>query len=293
MEASAIAVKPETPEAAEERAPEERTPEQIYRFSTWLHLGPGADKCEAVDEEAGTSDCQNRLHFHAWCRLPNELQVRDIREKAKAAKARRARQLRDPEADSFEILEDEIGELARLGDAAKAEIVEDLLNKTWFSDYLEAVNEVREEEDAEGEKVYATVEEDDKRFHELKEMDPEQRPQEEYDELDRHLAGYTEKVEAALRELQKPRRESLEGRDINSLIDEVREDRIATAAMEDFNVAYSTWEWYLCSYVTPNGLRRFESIKAMHAAAPEVIAGLKETFNELERGFGEGVGKGS
>lgn len=282
-------VTPEAPEAIEDRAPEERTSGQIYRYSTWLHLGPAAETCE----QGESGDCQNRLHFHAWCRLPNELQIRDIREKAKAAKARRARQLRDPNTDSYEILEDELDELARLGDAGRKQTVDDLLGKTWFQDYLEAVQDVRDEDGEDGEKLYALIEEDDKRFQELDAMDPEKRPQEEYDELDRHLEEYTAKVEARLREIQEPRRENLTALDINALIDMVRADRIQTSAMDDFNVTYSKWEWYLCTYVTPNDRRRFASIEELEAAAPEIIEALKATFNDLERSFGEGVGKDS
>lgn len=283
-----IAVVAEAAEAVNGRSPEERTPTQIYRYSAWLHLGPQAEECA----EAETGNCQNRLHFHTWCRLPNELQVRDIREKAKAAKARRARQLRDPQSDSCQILDDELDELLRIGESGRNQLIEELLSKTWFSDYMEAVGDVQEEE-RDGEKLYATVEEDDKRFKELAALDPEQRPQEEYDELDRHLNEYTAKVESVLRTLQEPRRESMTGMELEQVVEMLREDRITQASMDEFNVTYATWEWYLCSYLTPNGRRRFESYDDMHLAAPEVIEGLKATYNDLERSFGEGVGKDS
>lgn len=284
----AIAVVPEAAEAVNGRSPEERTPTQIYRYSAWLHLGPQADECP----EAESGDCQNRLHFHAWCRLPNELQVRDIREKAKAAKARRARQLRDPQSDSCQILDDELDELLRIGESGRSQLIEELLSKTWFADYLEAVGEVQEEE-VDGNKLYATVEEDDKRFKELSELEPEQRPQEEYDELDRHLNEYTAKVESVLRTFQEPRRQAMTAMELEQVVEMLREDRITQASMDEFNVVYATWEWYLSSYLTPGGRRRFESYGEMGLAAPEVIEGLKATFNDLERSFGEGVGKGS
>lgn len=285
-----IAVVAEAAEAVNGRSPEERSATQIYRYSAWLHLGPEADECP----EAETGDCQNRLHFHSWCRLPNELQVRDIREKAKAAKARRARQLRDPQSDSCQILDDELDELLRIGESGRSQLIEELLSKTWFNDYLEAVADVQEEEDdVDGSKRYATVEEDDKRFKELSALDPEQRPQEEYDELDRHLNEYTAKVESALRTLQEPRREEMTAMALEQVVEMLREDRIAQASMDEFNVTYATWEWYLCSYLTPGGRRRFESHGDMTLAAPEVIDGLRTTFNDLERSFGEGVGKGS
>lgn len=286
MEAGTIT--PEAPEAVEDRAPDELTAQQLYQFSTWLHIGPGAQECE----ESESGECQNRLHFHGWCRLPNQLQVRDIRQKAKAAKARRARQLRDPQTDSYEILEDDMDALGRIGEAGRGQLVDDLLGKSWFADYTEALNDVAEMED-DGEKLYDTIDEDDKRLKVLLEMDAEQRPVEELEELQRHISAYNDAVEARLAEVQRPRREALEDRDINDLIDLIRAERIDAAAMEEFMATYSQWEWYICTYLTPNGRRRFGSFEEMEGAAPEVIDGLKVTFDDLERSFADGVGKGS
>jgi REP element-mobilizing transposase RayT len=42
-----------------------------------------------------TGKCTDPDHFHAWIRLPNQFQIRDIAEKAKAAQARKKRMLRD------------------------------------------------------------------------------------------------------------------------------------------------------------------------------------------------------
>jgi hypothetical protein len=83
-----------------------RSPNQLFRYSAWVHVGDGAQDCATA--EIG---CTDPGHFHAWCRLPNQLQHEDIRERALAAKARRIRQMRDPEADAHEILELDMAEL--------------------------------------------------------------------------------------------------------------------------------------------------------------------------------------
>jgi hypothetical protein len=81
--------------------------------------------------------CGNPLHFHAWCRLPNQLQHEDIRERALAAKARRIRQLRDPECDAYQILESDMSELLRIGDEGL--IVDELANKDWWKRQIDAM----------------------------------------------------------------------------------------------------------------------------------------------------------
>jgi hypothetical protein len=65
-----------------------KTTGELFRYSSWVHIGGGAEDCE----EAETGTCADPLHFHAWCRLPNQLQHADIRERALASKARRIRQ---------------------------------------------------------------------------------------------------------------------------------------------------------------------------------------------------------
>lgn len=287
MESSIIT--PEAPEHVADREPIEREPEQLYKFSTWVHLGPGAEDCE--DGAAGA--CENRLHFHSWCRLPNPIQQRDIREKAMAAKARRRRQLRDPQTDAYEVLEDDLNDLARMGEAAREAIQAELLRPLWWEDYAEAIKDVKEIEDDDGEHPYEHADEDDARFKLLRAMDPSERSEDEFTELDRHLEEYTTLVQEKLEERQKPRREELEARDIASLIDELREDRIGRDSMATFMNSYSEWEWYICTYLAPNARRRFASMDEVAAAAPEVLAALKETYDELERIAREGVGKGS
>src|SRR3954451_1473894 len=53
-------------------AAEHATAAQMFQFSTYLHVGPGAEGCEDF------ASCADPLHFHAWCRLPNKFQHKDI-----------------------------------------------------------------------------------------------------------------------------------------------------------------------------------------------------------------------
>ena len=186
-----------------EPAPPIRSDKQLFRFSTWIHVGPDAETCD--EGEQGT--CSNPLHFHAWARLPNQFQHRHIREKALAAKARRARQLRDPESDAHAVMEDELDEIARLGDAGRKQLIDDLIGRDWWRDFLEAAKDVKEIENDRDEQVYATIDEDQQRFKELDAKPEDERPKDEYDELERHLAAYNDAVDKRRAELEKPRRD--------------------------------------------------------------------------------------
>jgi hypothetical protein len=287
MESSTIT--PEAPEHVDEREPIEREPEQLYKFSTWVHLGPGAEDCS----EGEKGECENRLHFHGWCRLPNPIQQRDIREKAMAAKARRRRQLKDPQTDAYEILEGDLDELASMGDAAREAIYAELFQQTFWADYNESVKDVKETEDEDGTLIYEHVEDDDKRFKQLQDTDPSERSEDELEELDRHLDQYATLVQEKLKERQQPRRDELDNLDLNALIDRLRTDRIGREAMAVFMNSYSQWEWYICTYISPGGRRRFADMDEVISAPPEVIAALRETYDELERMQREGVGKDS
>jgi hypothetical protein len=273
---------------------------RLYEYSAWVHIGPGADGCEDVNEDEGRVDCSNPTHFHAWCRLPNQLQHRELREKGLAAKARRTRLLRDPESDAFAILEEELDQLARLGDEAKASIVDEILAKTWWRDYQEAVADVREtegeaDEDGEPGKLYEHIEDDQQRFLELSEMAPEDRSEDEYESLRRHLTTYNDLVDERARAIAQPARTTLEALDINALVDKVRDDRIESSSMETFLHTYNIREWALCtlrSKVRPE--RLFPSVEALEQAAPEVIAEIGRVFTDLEADNNQGTpGKAS
>lgn len=279
---------PETPVVEPEAGPvvedSKRDPKRLFRYSSWVHIGPEAENCE--DGENGA--CKDPFHFHAWCRLPNPLQHAEIQEKAIAAKARRARQFRDPESDAHAMLEAEIDEIARSGDLAKREIAEELLKRDWWRDFLDAKRELDEEENEQGEKKYAHIEADQERAAEIENkaraegLDPAD--DDEYRELQAHLAAYAKELEERHEAIVAPKREAYLNRELNDLLDILREDRITAYAGETLMETYNEYEWFYGTLThPPYGERRFKSREQMVGAAPEIIETLRETFADLER----------
>lgn len=289
MAAGTVEEIPTTEQSQEERKPGS----QLYRYSTWVHVGPGAEECEAVNEEAGTNECSNPLHFHAWCRLPNQFQQRIMREKGLAAKARKVRQLRDPETDAGAILDEDLDSIARRGDDAIEELVDELLQRDWWKDYLDAAGDVGEiEEDAtpEGEepaKRFAHIEDDQLRLEKLKALPEDERPHDEYLELNRHVAAYHEAVRLRLEELRAPKKQALEAKGIDGLVDLVRDARIETAGTDEFMHTYSAWEWLYGTLRGRAGGQQAQQVwhdlETLEDAAPEVIEEIKAVFQDLER----------
>jgi hypothetical protein len=220
-----------------------------------------------VDEDKGESNCSDPRHFHAWCRLPNQFQHREIREKALAAKARKTRQLRDPETDGYAILEENLDAIARKGDEAVDLLVEELVGREWWTDYAEAAKDVQELEEGVDEneqpiRPYEHVERDEARLEELRELPEEQRPKDEIEELERHLARYAEALKKRQEEIVAPKREALKKNGLNGLLDLVRDQRVLAAGTDEFMHVFSTWSW-LVGTLPPAGRR------ARVAARPE------------------------
>jgi hypothetical protein len=267
-----------------------KTPQQMFRWSSWVHVGPGAEGCEGVDEAAGKCECGNPLHFHGWLRLPNQFMHREIRDKAMAAKARRMRQLRDPDSDSALVLESELDEAARRGDEGKPPLIDEIIGSEAVKDYTEAIADVAEidapDQPADADepvKLYANLEHDERRLAELRLMDEDQRPQEEYEELERHIVGHRDALVKRLEEIRAPRRQSLAEQDVNALVDQVRELRIAAEGNAAFHHTYGVWTLLLGTLRHPKGPRWFGDMAALEAAAPEVVEVLEDTLRDLEQ----------
>lgn len=273
------------PDPAAETSPaEKRARHNLFRFSQYLHVGPGAAECE----DGETGNCGDGLHFHAWCRLPNPFQHSSIREKATAAKARRIRQLRDPESDGRIILDNELEELVRQD--ARDLMVDEIVGKDFLKDYQAAIKELTE-----GEEGYTTYEEDRERFRALEAMPEDQRPAEEYAELRKTLDEFGKRIQATFDENQKPAKEALAERSLEELADLLREDRIEREAQKSFNEAYSQWEWYIGTLKPrpqEQGLpvdRFWPDINQMLAAAPEVIEALDSVFTDMDAEAGRAL----
>jgi hypothetical protein len=253
-----------------------RSPDELFRYSTWLHVGHGAGDCVAREGE-----CTDRQHFHAWVRLPNQFQHQEIRERALAAKARRIRQLRDPETDACVILEADLDEVRSDREALVAEIV----GKEWWRRHLDAMAAVEEDEE------YEHIDRDRERLAEIRGMPEDQQPADELGELDRHFAGYSEKVEARLKELEQPVRDAAEGMDDDELVNQVREDRIAAEGSAVFMDTYAKYQWFAGTYTNADPVdrrRRFAQLSELEEAAPEVIEALRRAFGELETALQRG-----
>lgn len=275
----------EVPPQAETSPAEKQGLTEMWAFSRYVHVGPGAEDCE----EGMDGSCANPLHFHAWCRLPNPFQNASIREKALAAKARKERQLYDPETDAYAILENEMDRLRRVGEAGergKQALIEDLLSQTLWKDSLTAMRELGEEDE------WKTIGEDRERFQVLNSMPASDRPADEYGELERHLSAYEEALNARREEEQKPQREALEAKSVEELIVQVRDSRVESEANEDFMRVFSLWEWYTGTMKCRDPERGFPTervfgdVNHLQNAAPEVIEALEAAFTELETAMG-------
>jgi len=271
--------RPEVPE------PARPDPPSLFRYSTWLHVGNGAEACPEVDEDAGTNGCGDRSHFHAWCRLPNPLQQAEIRERALGAKARKIRQLRDPQTDGYQILEEEFD--ARRREDNREAMIEELISLDYWQDYYQAMLEARqipdpnsEEDDA---KLYAHVEEDQQRLLRLEGMAEDQRPADEYEELKRHLEGYQTAIDDELKRRIDPRRATFEASDTDTIVEQLRDKRIEAESQREFQRVFEIHQWLSCAYRHPSGPTVFPDLVALEQAAPEVIEGLQSLYMDLRR----------
>jgi hypothetical protein len=282
----------ETPtDAPAQDAPVPLILERLWRYSGWVHIGPGADECEHVSEDpkAPKNECTDPEHFHAWCRLPNQFQHESLREKALAAKGRRRRQLVDPATDAHDALEGALDTLAAEGDTIKESIVVELLDKDRWTEYVEAhrdVMDLEEGEEPESEqpiRPFAQIGDDQERLAALKDKPEDEQPKDEIEELERHVARYDDLVEKRRDELHKPKYDALMALDVNALIDRLRDRRIAQEVNAQFMTVYFQHECVQCAMRWPGGPRRFASLEELFDVAPEVYEGLRSTFDDLER----------
>lgn len=270
-------VEPERPEPTVLKADVER----MFRWSEYVHVGIGADGVPAEDVPDHGAGDTDPMRFHAWVRLPNPYQHREIREKALAAKARLTRRLKDPESDAYVILEAELDELREGGDTALPAIVDTLLQKDWAEDYLAAMSEVNEREE------FERIDHDQERLNELDALPEDQRPADEYRELGEHVMAYSEAINKALEDARVPRREALSARPIADLIDLLRTQRIEQQGTEEYLHWFGSWEIIAGTYaVEPDVTGRptrhlFKHADELAEADAEVVFALKAAFDKL------------
>lgn len=264
---------------------ESRDSSRLFEFSRFVHVGPGAEQCE--DRETG--QCKNAAHFHAWIRLPNQFQTSSLREKSEAATARKLRTLRNEDSDSRVILDTELEEFTRQNDSNA--LIEQLAGADFLQDHYQAMRAVAEENED-----FTTIEDDRERLRALEAKPEEERPEEEFAELQKHVAAYVDAVNVERDAIQEPLKTSLRDKSVDELIDLVREQRIQVIAKEAGDQAYSQWEWYIGTLsirvpekITAPQQRVFESIDHLMAAAPEIIEALQDGFREIEAAAGRSL----
>lgn len=230
--------------------------------------------------------------FKAFCRLPNDFQHRDIREKAMAAKARRTRALKDQGTDAYEVLEGSLEEILA-GEDPQGVMVAEITAKAFYEERGEAEADVREGED------YEHFSQDQERFRELIAVEPEDRSEDEWSTLVKHLAAYSKAVDDRMEELMQPRIEALKKLDLDVLVGKVRDQRIANDSGRVFMETYSFWQMYAGTLKIPEGFdpenitkettprqRYFDSERALREEAdPLLVSRLTETFEALENGL--------
>jgi hypothetical protein len=274
---------------------------ELVQWNAWVHVGDGAEDCalakatSAADYKLGAEIplCTDSAHFHAWLRLPNPLQRRDLVDKARAGRARKSRELRDRDSDAAVIIEDELDAVKLGGDTEL--LVNEIVDRNFQEDLVEATNEVMDieaddtaEEDAQGETpmLYEHIDQD---IEELRRQDALPEDQREgYEKLRAHIDSYHEAIDERLKAIQDRRRDALRESGMDHMLSVVRADRVELICTEHYIHVYSMWQWYTCTYKpkakgTPNE-RVWGDVNHMaQDASPEVIGVIRQTFDELDR----------
>lgn len=296
---SQVATPPETqtpPPVAEA----EKDRHALFEYSRWISVGPGAAECDHAQD----GHCKDQEHFHAWIRLPNAYQVRDIIEKSRAAAARRRRMLRDPESDAAVIMEAELDELRN--EELRSILVDEVIDQKQPDHYVMAIRHVMSQDDEDATpdettgdlpKLWENIEQDREEYERQLNL-PEEERAEDFGVLEQRIADYSRAVEAALEEIRQPERETLTAKPLDDLIEMVRVSRIEDAAQEIYAHTFQTWEWFVCTY-KPNGVklaneRVWKDLTQMkYEAAPAVIEALRENFRDLEAKLSRDRGLGN
>lgn len=272
--------------------PAEAEPDSLYKFSEWCHVGAGAAAEQFEDDRFDR--CENPAHFHAWCRIPNDFQEREIRDHARAAAARKKRQMRLDGTDANAILEGNLEEL-RDEDEWREITVSELVGSVWFEAYNTAVREVRDvdaddadEDEAETPvgKLFVGIDADMTRLQRL--LGDGAEDGDELSELRAHVASYTVKVQEHVEALIKPKQTMWESLGDMDLLDTLRKARVKRAGAEEYLHHFEAHVWLACSYTHVNGEPCFADLKAMEKAPAEVLRGLRETHKILQ-GIAQGA----
>lgn len=276
MEASvAVKAAPADPPESHDGSEASRSSEELFQWSGYVHVGRGAEECEhGVD-----GGCRDREHFHAWVCLPNTYQIRDVADKARAARARKVRALKDPESDSYAILEAELDEL-REPEAFKA-LIELVADREIEHNLLPMIEELQKDE------RFEHHAQDSEEYNRLRETPEDERDTEEWERLQQDMLDYSDKLREEIDKRKATEIAHLEAKSVDDVIAMERKSRIDNISNEQYLHVYYTWAIYVgAREPTTEGFpteRKFKTPEAQRTAAPEVIAALREKISELEQ----------
>lgn len=283
MEASTVARKaPPEPEPSHDGAAEAtKSTEELFQWSTNVHVGIGALDCEHGLDGA----CDTKEHFHAWLCLPNTFQARDIQDKAAAAKARKRRALqqngkdgREP-TDSALVLEEQIEAWTLTPETYEA-LISQVADRRVKAEYAEIAQELQDSDQFEN---YGT---DVEEFRRVAALPEEERDPEDWKRLEADVEEYRvefEKRATARFESEQYRLRQLERSEV---LEVERRNIVDTTSGETFLHVYYTWAYYTCARVpTLDGYpdqRAFTKPEDLKNAPPEVIVALRTAYRRLE-----------
>ncbi|MDQ1584482.1 MAG: hypothetical protein QOF36_2536 [Microbacteriaceae bacterium] len=259
----------------------------IFAYSRYLDL---PEECEA--EQAKRGSCKDPEHFHAWLRLPNKFEHKEIRDEALAAKARKARALRMEGSNAYEVLEEEMDRL--LSEADTEDIIVELLSLDHAEDVEKAKREVMSieadplakddpsDEDEEPVLLYEHIDRDQARLDELQDMPESERPEDEYVELLNHVHGYYTALDKELQAIQEPAREAFRAKEKSELVNIIRQARIRAEGTQEFLHVYNAHQWVAGTLKSDKSGRKFGDLEHLKSAAPEVVTAIQMAFYLME-----------
>lgn len=287
-----------TRQAPPEPAPEHdgaaeatKSTEELFQWSTYVHVGDGADECEhRLDGQCPLAprtapDGRVRGHFHAWLCLPNPFASRDITEKSNAARARKRRTLRQNGADGKEpsdaaiVLEDQLAAW-EANDTTYQALVNTIASRNVDAQLQEVTIELNETEQWEH---YASDLEEYRRVLRLPE---EERDKEDVARLEKDLEEYSAELDKRLQARMEREVHVLKTMPRADVLELQRRHMIDDIAQEVWYHTYYTWAYFTCARKpTLDGYpheRVFAHPESLRNTAPEIIGALRAAYRGLE-----------
>jgi hypothetical protein len=272
MEASVVAAPEEPVVAHDGEAEATRSAEELFQWSGYVHVGTGAQECEHAQD----GECAAEAHFHAWLCLPNQFQIRDIGEKARAARARIQRALRDHESDSRAILEAELEDLRDHYDALVDSMAQFEADKRITDIMRELESDERFEHHAQDAEEYTR----------LNRLSPTARDVDEFQRLEADVTAFNDGLRQRMDAAREAEKTRLLQMDQDEVIELERRHRMDAIGTEAYLHSYYTWCMYVCARKPQKTgfprTRVFRDPEELRSGPPEVIAALRQKIAALE-----------